>query len=67
MTAAHALSKTVESALDESYLLLHRVAEHLVDVFRLKQFRSAIERDAKSAVIMDDREEANQILEHLSE
>ena len=33
---SHALSKTVESALDESYLPLHRVAEHLVDVFRLK-------------------------------
>jgi aminopeptidase N len=62
---AHALSDTVGAALDDSFLQIHEAAVHLVDVFRLEQFRPAIEQDARNAVIIDDRVDATRVLEHL--
>jgi len=62
---AHALGDTVGAALDDSYLQIHETAVHLVDVFKLKQFRPAVEHDARGAVIADDRVHAQHVLEHL--
>ena len=62
---ANAVSDTVSAALDDSYLQIHEMAVHLVDAFRLKKFRPVIERDARSAVIADDRVYAQHVLEHL--
>ncbi|MFZ0499043.1 MAG: M1 family metallopeptidase [Steroidobacteraceae bacterium] len=62
---AQALSRTVGAALDDPYLPVHEVADHLVDVFKLKQFTPAIELDAKQAVIMDDRNDARHTLKDL--
>ncbi|MEO6798729.1 MAG: M1 family metallopeptidase [Rhodanobacter sp.] len=62
---ARLLSEVVGDALDDSFLEIHEAGIHLVDVFKLKQFRSTVERDARSAVIMDDRVEALHVLAHL--
>ncbi|MGB6488249.1 MAG: M1 family metallopeptidase [Steroidobacteraceae bacterium] len=62
---AQALARTVGDALDDPFLPTHEVADQLVDVFRLKQFRAVIERDAKEAVIVDDRNDARRILRDL--
>jgi aminopeptidase N len=64
---AQALARTVGDALADPFLPVHEVADQLVDAFKLKQFRRAIERDAKEAVIMDDRNEARRILRDLGE
>lgn len=62
---AQALARTVGDALDDPFLPVHEVADQLVGVFRLKQFRTIIERDAKEAVIVDDRNDARHILQDL--
>jgi aminopeptidase N len=62
---AQALARTVGDALDDSYLPVHEVADHLVDVFKLTQFAPAIEKDAAQAVILDDRNDAGHILRDL--
>ena len=46
---AQALASTVGDALNDQYLPVHEVADHLVDVFRLTQFTPAIELDAKAS------------------
>lgn len=60
-----ALARTVGDALDDPYLPVHEVADQLVDEFRLKQFRAAIERDAEEAMFIDDRLDAKRILRDL--
>ncbi|HEX4269016.1 MAG TPA: M1 family aminopeptidase [Steroidobacteraceae bacterium] len=62
---APALAGTVGDALDDPYLPVHEVADHLVDVFKLAQFTAVIERDADQAVIVDDRNDARRILRDL--
>jgi aminopeptidase N len=62
---AHALSDLVGDALNDSFLEIHEAGVHLVGVFKLKQFRSVVERDARNAVIMDDRADAQHVLEQL--
>jgi aminopeptidase N len=62
---AQALASTVGDALNDQYLPVHEVADHLVDVFRLTQFTPAIELDARQAVILDDRNDARHILKDL--
>jgi aminopeptidase N len=62
---AQALVRTVGDALDDPFLPVHELADQLVGVFRLKQFRPDIERDAKQAVIMDDRNDARRVLREL--
>lgn len=62
---AQALARTVGDALDDPYLPVHEVADQLVDAFGLKQFRAAIERDAKEAMFIDDRIDARRILRDL--
>jgi aminopeptidase N len=66
---AQAVARTVGDALDDSlddaFLPVHEVAAQLVGVFKLKQYRAAIERDAKDAVIIDDRNDAKHILREL--
>ena len=52
-------------ALADSFLSVHELGAHLVDAFKLEQFRAAIERDANEAVIMDDRNDAKHILQDL--
>jgi aminopeptidase N len=63
---AHALSDLVAAALDDSFLQIHEAGVHLVGVFKLKQFKPVVERDMRSAVIMDDRADARQVLERLN-
>ena len=62
---AQALARTVSDALNDPYLPVHEVADHLVDVLGLEQFTPAIERDAERAVIADDRNDARHILRDL--
>jgi hypothetical protein len=62
---APALARTAGDALDDPYLPVHEVADHLVDVFKLAQFAAVIERDADQAVIVDDRNDARSILRDL--
>jgi hypothetical protein len=62
---AQPLASTVGEALGDPYLPVHEVADHLVDVFRLRQFTAAIELDEKQAAIMDDRNDARHILKDL--
>lgn len=64
-SAAQALARTVGDALGDPFLPVHEAADHLVDVFRLRQFRAAIDEDAKTAVIVDDRNDARRILQDL--
>ena len=64
---AQALARTVGDALHDPFLPVHEMAAQLVAVFKLKQFRAVIERDAKVAVIMDDRNDARRILRDLGE
>ncbi|MHB8814634.1 MAG: M1 family aminopeptidase [Steroidobacteraceae bacterium] len=59
------LARTVGAALDDSFLPVHEAADQLVDVFRLKQFRAAIERDTKEAMFIDDRNDARRVLRDL--
>ncbi len=61
----HALSDLVGDALNDSFLEIHEAGVHLVGVFKLKQFRSVVERDASNAVIMGDRADAQHVLEQL--
>lgn len=62
---AQALARTVADALADNFLPVHELGAELVDVFKLKQFRAVIERDANEAVIMDDRNDAKHILHDL--
>ena len=64
---AQAVARTVGDALVDPYLPVHEVAAELVGVFRLKQYRATIERDARDAVIMDDRNDATHILQELGD
>ncbi|HEX5354324.1 MAG TPA: M1 family metallopeptidase [Rhodanobacteraceae bacterium] len=59
------LGDVVGAALGDSFLQVHEAGIHLVDVFKLKRFRAAVERDARSAVILDDRVDAQHVLEHM--
>jgi aminopeptidase N len=60
-----ALVRTVGDALSDPYLPVHEAGAHLVDVFKLTQFAPVIERDARQAVIMDDRNDARHTLRDL--
>lgn len=61
-----ALDKTVAAALADSFLPTHELAVHLVEVFRLEQFRVNIQYDADHAVFIDERADAKKVLEHLT-
>lgn len=62
-----ALGETVGAALSDPFLPVHELGDHLVDVFRLEQFKPVIEHDASNAVMIDDRAQAKRILDHLAE
>lgn len=62
---AKAVGQLVGDAIDDSFLEIHEVGVQLVGTFKLRQFRSAVEREAKKAVIMADRVEAQHVLDGL--
>lgn len=59
------IGQLVGDAIDDPFLEIHEIGVQLAGVFRLKQFRPEVERDAKSAVIMDDRIVAQHVLDGL--
>jgi aminopeptidase N len=64
---ASALARTVGDALDDPFLPVHEIAVQLVGIFKLEQFRAAVERDAREAAIIDDRLDAERVLRKLGE
>jgi aminopeptidase N len=62
---AHTVGDALDDAADDAFLPVHEVAARLVGVFKLKQYRAAIERDAQDAVNLDDRNDAKHILREL--
>ena len=62
---AQAVGAVVGAAVDDSFLQIHETGIQLVGAFELTQFSSAVQREAKDAVIMDDRIAAQRVLERL--
>ncbi|MBD8880768.1 M1 family metallopeptidase [Rhodanobacter sp. 7MK24] len=60
-----AVTQLVGDAIEDSFLEIHEIGVQLVGTFGLRQFRPEVERDARRAVIMDDRVDAQHVLEGL--